>query len=341
MHAMIPYMNTLLLISIGCLAVGLVVLSWLFYWRKSIGQPVDPSMPYGYFFDKKNPAKVCYFAGGLDSAKPKVLLGADVASFKVINYVFARDQKRVYFKHLPIDADVRSFYVDHNNVARDLFNVYYIDQSVNDEAALRIMDGADPSTYHAIAGWDSWGKDKAHYFFKHKQLDADYESFEFLSSFWARDKLRIYHLNGEGIHPIEVDAASITLLNKNVIQEAKHIYFSGGMPGDDDPQGIQLNSFDYNPASPVEMLSEWHIRHNNKIYYCGIETDIDAESFQVFLVAGRLFHGFSKDKSFVYKFNKKITHIDVASFRVVGDTIRDKYNRYDVDGDIFGSPFQG
>ena len=311
----------------------------LIYYRRALGKPVDPNKTAGYYFGRFNSAKIYYAAKR--AGQVAELVGADADTFKVINYEYAKDKSRVYYKSIALEADPATFCLDEEGLPKDFNSVFFIEEQPDGQVVSRIIEDAAPVTYTKIKNHRNWGKDHAHFFFKNKKLDVDFKSFEFINSVWAKDKDRVYQLNEEGVTAIGANVSNLRVLNEHFLCDKQHVYFSGEMPGEEELVGIQLNRFAYELSSPIEFLSECHLRNNNKIYFCGLETEIDSSSFQPFLVRGKLFHGFSKDQYFVYKYNKKLTHIDVQSFRVIGEVMRDKHNRYDVDGDIFGSPFQG
>jgi len=64
-------------------------------------------------------------------------------------------------------------------------------------------------------------------------------------------------------------------------------------------------------------------------------TEIDAASFKPFINKDKtLILGYSKDKDNVYLYNKKLPHIDAASFRFDNDNFVDNDNHYDRNGDV-------
>jgi len=334
-------MNTLLIITLACILIAAAICYVVFYRGNPLAKPIDPTKSRAYYASRFNPSKVYYTSGVRGYSEINELVGVDKNSLRIIHHNYARDKFQVYFKHSVIDVDVRSFYVDHLNIPKDTRYVYYMDVVSDGQAFARVIEGADPSWYERIKDRPFWGKDQAQYFYKNKKLNVEYKSFVFINDVWAKDKDSVYQLNDEGLRRVDLDVTRLSLLNEHYVQDGKRVFYNGLMLGEDDPRGIQLNGFNCNSDEPIEVMSENHIRHAGKVYYCGLETDIDASTFKPFLKAGVLFHGFSKDKNYVYKYSKKITHIDVASFRLNGETMRDKYNRYDADGDIFGSPFQG
>ena len=332
-------MNTsyMVVVAVTLCFIALTV-SAVCFARKRIRVPVSQNIPRSFFWGKYAANKI-YYVGGDASVAAHELIGADVNTFQVLDYLYAKDKNRIYYKHRAIEVDPTSFYVE-NGVPKDAHSVYFLEIDKDEKPLLRVIAGADPHTYQRMTERPGWGKDHQHYFFRHQQLNVGYESFAFISDVWAKDKERVYQLTNTGVVPVDLDVNTLSVLNEHYLRDYRQVLYAGIIPGSDD-QIHQLNIVPIQADEPVALLSEYHLCYQNEIYYCGVETDIDAASFQPFLIAGRLFHGFSKDKHYVYKFNRKIKHIDVASFRLVGDILRDKHNRYDADGDIFGSPFQG
>ncbi len=320
------------LIIIGvCLVAGIGFMLFLmasFYFSSPAGKPIDKDKPFGYFWGKFNKNKI-YYASGAE------LGGVDTETFELVDYNYAKDKNCVYFKQYSIDVALATFYVD-GNVPKDAGHVYYIDLNQEEEAIAFTIDGADPLSYQEIDGRSYWAKDHAHYFMKGKIIEViDYDSFLFISDDWAKDKNNLYQLTEGGFNIVDADVSDITLLASAVVCDGKKVYVSAYMQGDGDQGTLQLNVFDYQFGSEIELLSDVHIRHNGKIYSYGLPTEIDADSFHPFLDANQqLLMGFSKDKNCVYLFNIKLPHIDVATFTYDSYDFRDKDNHYDRNGQV-------
>jgi len=331
-------MMQMLLIFIGsCLALGIVFMLFLmgsFYFNSPIGQPVDPKKPSNFFWGKFGSKKIYYATGDGNFSGGKELVGADPESFEVIENSYGKDKNHVYFENSLLDVDVETFYLD-NDVPKDARYAYYLkDDQVKGWLAL-VIEEADPGTYHELDELPRWGKDKAHYFFENRKLDVDYGSFTYLSHAWAKDRNNLYQLSEDGFNIIAADVNALNLVSDTVIRDSEQVIFNGYMHGDDDPEGRHLNKFEFHADSPLEVMSEAHIRHHGKIYYYGVLTEIDAASFKPFINNDKtLILGYSKDKDNVYLYNKKLAHIDARSFRYDNDNFVDNDNHYDRNGDV-------
>jgi len=327
------------LIFIGvCLAAGIGFMLFLmasFYFASPAGKPVDKEKPFGYFWGKFKKNKIYYASSAGSFTGGSELVDVDIDSFEQITYEYAKDKNRVYHKQYPLDVDLQTFHVD-DNVPKDSKHVYWIDLSRDAERTAVVIEGADPESYHEIDGRSYWAKDRAHYFFNGKRVDEiDYDSFSFLSYAWGKDKARLYQLTDDRFNIIDANISDVVLIEPSVVRDDKHVYVSAYMHGDGDPDTLQLNAFDYQPGSELEILSDIHIRHHGKIYYYGLPTEIDATSFHPFLDADqRALMGFSKDKHSVYLYNTKLPHIDVATFTYDNYDFRDKDNHYDRNGQV-------
>jgi len=306
-----------------------------FYFSSPAGKSIDKSKPFGYFWGKFSKNKIYYASSAGSFSGGTELVDVDIATFELIEYDYAKDKNRVYFKQSPIDVDVATFYVD-NNVPKDKSHVYYIDMSRDKEPLASIIEVADPANYQEIEGHSYWAKDRAHYFMSGKIIEViDYDSFSFISHGWAKDKKNLYQLTDDGFNIVDANVNEIKWLEGALVQDDKKVYVSAYMQGNSDPDTLQLNIFDYQASSEIELLSDVHVRHNGKIYYCGLPTEIDAASFRPFLDQGkRLLMGFSKDKNSVYLFNTKLPHIDAASFTYENYDFRDNNNHYDRNGQV-------
>ena len=332
-------MKTVLIIIGVCLALGFGFMLFLmasFYFSSPIGKAVNPNKTSGFFWGKFNKGKKIYYSGGGGNfSGGRELLGVDPNSFEIISYSYAKDKNTVYFEDSPIDVDLATFYVDEDYTPKDANHVYMLQKPVGEPAQALIIDGADPKTYQEVKNQPRWGKDHQHYFHETQKVDVDYDSFVFLSRQWAKDKYALYQLTSEGFNLIEANVDALEFIYSTYVRDDKTVFFNGHMHGDDDPEGLIFRTFDYSPDSPLELISNAHIRHNGKIYYYGIATEIDAPSFKAFThEEQRLLYGFSKDKHHVYQYNKILEHIDAASFIYQDDIFKDKNNHYDIHGKV-------
>ena len=173
------------------------------------GQPGAPARQFrGYARDHR---AVFHYVDTI--GQPSEVRGADLETFEVLDWGFARDRSRVYHERNPlkgaspeafvqlsvffsttesaiyyldrllIGADPSTFRVVRGQLARDARCVYLYD---------RIVLGADPATYQMV-GHTSIGKDGARVFANGEPIPgADPETFERVGGLYHRDRDRVY-----------------------------------------------------------------------------------------------------------------------------------------------------
>lgn len=106
---------------------------------------------------------------------------ADVASFEVQSYGYARDKTTGYYMRRPVPgSDGRTFTNVGNAWAKDATHVWWSDVTLESQppgaVINRLAEGADPATFEALDG--GYGKDKARVWFQGNLVEgADPASF--------------------------------------------------------------------------------------------------------------------------------------------------------------------
>lgn len=134
----------------------------------------------------------------------KEVLGVDIKSFQILNYIYAKDKSNVYAEGRKIEnADSNTFEVLNSHppalsgqVAKDKNRVYYakLGDFFNYLSSYEIEKilGADSSTFETLL----WGyaKDNNDIFYENMVLhNVDLCSFEVLNLGYAKDKNKIYY----------------------------------------------------------------------------------------------------------------------------------------------------
>lgn len=136
---------------------------------------------FGYARDSKNIYCHDFFAG-----KPKVLKGADLATFRRLDYGYAKDDKYVWTNGYRIKkADPESFASINCLYSKDNRHVFYDETPLQD---------ADPGTFWIVA--KTTGADASHVYFQRELLEgADPNSFQVdeNNSWTGRDAVRVFH----------------------------------------------------------------------------------------------------------------------------------------------------
>ena len=133
------------------------------------------------------------YAGG------RLIRGADASTFEALNYMYARDARRVYyptgvlkeadpasFRVLDSGAsfnDVGRFLLNFGSYARDESNVYHYAYTVGKPSVVRL---ADPPSFRSING--KFGRDERSAFIDHRQIkNAQVKSWTLLQGLYSCD----------------------------------------------------------------------------------------------------------------------------------------------------------
>ena len=158
---------------------------------------------------------------------------ADLESFKTIKWFdddfWAKDSRCAYYDTVRIDgADLASFQVIEDMLARDKFNVYLYGLT---------LPGADPATFEIVKN-SSFCRDKSHVWHKYKGNlleGADPATFELIKNTnYCRDKSHVWYENGgvllEGADPTTFEVIGET----DYCRDKSHIWFRSDLLPDAD-----------------------------------------------------------------------------------------------------------
>ncbi|STF08858.1 DKNYY domain-containing protein [Elizabethkingia anophelis] len=164
-------------------------------------------------------------------------MNADAKSFQVLAEDIAKDKDSVYFRNMTQKlVDRNSFYVD-NEIPKDRLHVYYIDQVLG----FGIIKGADPKTYELVKDHINWARDKDHYFYADRMINADRNTFAFINDYFLKDKDSVYVSPNIGkFKSILPNSGNVEAINKQYIRIGNTIYF----PSFREDSEVVTNSFD-------------------------------------------------------------------------------------------------
>ena len=293
-----------------------------------------------------------------------------------LGHGFTLKKDSLFFFDRPLDqVDIANFSVLDESYARDKNHIYYYaserqskDYFTTKKLSFEIVQNARPETFTAL-GY-GYGKDNIQGFYKghifeikdapsfelldHHWMkdvkvayadrieikDSDGESFELLSSPYAKDKNNVYF--GEGLHDghtqikiISKNPATFSVLEHPYAKDAQSVfYFDEPIPGAE-PTGFQILGHGYSrdiheayfqnqpmkisdPASfqPCRENENFNgtgafARDKNNVYYQDRAIrNVDLPSFVI------LNEFYSKDKKAVYFTSEKVTHALPKSFEV-------------------------
>lgn len=230
--------------------------------------------------------------------------GYDTATFEVLDYGFARDKDKGFYKGQAIEirssgtiypqvkTDGATFVALADSYARDKNHVYFFNES---NFYRTIIDGADPSTFKAITAW--FGKDAdAGYYGWSAIPQSDGKTFEVV-----------------GTRP----AAQYTFMG--FTKDATHVFLNDKIITGADPKTFQVYKNLNDVSGRLFSRDSVHV-------FWGTDTisEADPESFQLVETTGTLglCAPYFKDKSHVFNGTGIIEGADPTTFRYIGQVVR-------------------
>jgi hypothetical protein len=229
------------------LCLGVVLAGGVFAYLALQDRPPSRLSDSGYHLRR---SKVFFYPGfGLSS--PFEIIGADRASFEVLDHSYARDDSRVYldgvaipaadpstFKLLspPFALDARHVYVNHNifsddplhfeqvqgNISRDSQYIYWSTSVVSD-------DPTHLSVFQS-SGYYTFFKDSRVVFVNGNPIArADPTSFAVLADAYSRDAAHVYYFD-EMI--LDADASTFQILESPYARDADSVFWMAHLIAD-------------------------------------------------------------------------------------------------------------
>jgi hypothetical protein len=239
-----------------------------------------------------------------------VALNLDLSTFELIDRCYGKDANNVYFfGQLQKEIDAKTFELidSSSNYLKDKNNIYsYRSCSLGDH---KIIEGADYETFEILSPW--YAKDKNHvYVNKGEILDADAKTFSLLSQSngsYAKDNISFFY-KGEKIEGLDIPSLEIT--NGRFLQ---------------DKNGVYTIVYDYNTylvttipdidISTFEVIpNSYYYKDSKNAYYAEGENyvqiieGVDIESFED--LGGYYLAYYTKDKNLIYFNGKAILDSD-------------------------------
>lgn len=250
-----------------------------------------------------------------------IVVPANVDSFKVISSKFAKDDRFIFYIATPLsNVDYYSFYWDDlAKVPKDKNHVYYPNTYTN---KLTVVEDADPETYEKLdlgIRCLDWYKDKNHYFYNHKKVDADKASMNFTSPLLPFDSTYVF-LVDSGVVCQQKHQGNVKALSKNVLCDDSTLYFKASC--DSLTQCIKTP----NIGSFLYYNRKYHIfRLDDRVFYMGeLLQGADANTFDL------ISFPYSKDKDDVFYKNTVLPNSDPRTFKILSSKYaKDKNNVYE------------
>lgn len=304
---------------------------WLSQACSPIGNPVDKELSDNHYYNNSK-TKIIYSPMGNWFELGKNEMQVDMESFQVLNGAFSKDKDHVYHESHIVEhpqLDVASFHakpeVFMTNIGLDKNNVYVLSrtyQEGNGTTSATIIKGADPDSYSELDS--DWGKDAAHYFFKHRIVEVDYDSFKNLHSNFSKDGKKVYYHYADQFAPFKADVLTFKMLEDSDYAVDKDNVYRLSF-GKIDNKNTRLLTLPRPQDGAIELFNSEYLRSGETIYFSGKEIEAaDDRSFRV--ISAR----YAKDQHNVYFEDQVIQGADLATFQISSDglSVHDKHGSY-------------
>ena len=317
--------------------IALVLFFTLFFF--SIGTVLADS--YASFYWLKD-GKAYYLNGWLfKDDEPELatianyeIKEADIATFKIINFNYAKDKNHVYlYGKILTNRDSQTFQLVTEKAyqyTKDKNHVYY-----NDE----IIDNANPASFVLLDYSTGYSKDDKYVFYERTMLpgadpatiqvlDKQSSSYIVGADYYIKDAKQVYY-KGEVIEG--ADAATFAFIldprtATTYAKDKKHVFYENQIVIEADPQTFE----------PIFLQGDGGIAHAEgwfydakSIFWQGKKiTEIDRKTFR-FLENNSFEPGVFLDKDKVFFLTNKIRGADPTTFVLIGKGYtKDAYNVY-------------
>ncbi|MDY7395816.1 DKNYY domain-containing protein [Aureibaculum sp. 2210JD6-5] len=281
---------------------------WVAQSCSPLGSPVDDELSKNHYYNNSK-SDVIYSMNGNWFGIGKTEMNVDAKSFKVLSEYFSKDKNQIYFmanvvKHP--DVDISSFTSNTTNLKHDIGvdknSVYYVEKN-----NLRIIPNANPKSYQKLN--ISWGKDRENYFYEHKKVSVDYNSFKMLNRQFSIDNDSVYVHHYGDFKSIDADVTSFKILEKSdyAFDNSRIYYFYIA----DNEFGYELLEIPYILGSKMELYNKNYLRIDDKVYFMGQPVPgVAINSFKI------LSDVYAKDSVHVYFNGKIISEADTKTFHI-------------------------
>ncbi|MFS4494821.1 DKNYY domain-containing protein [Maribacter sp. 2308TA10-17] len=289
-------------------------LFWIFQACSPLGNPVDAEKSDSHYYNNsENQIRYSPMGNWFELGNSEI--PADFASFEVLSRWLSKDKDRIYFEAFPVEnrsIDLADFYVKDeeylSDVGFDENHVYVFNKIHNGESyegVVQVVEGANPKTYSRTLG--DWANDGINHFYQNNKVDADFDSFEVLNLYFAKDASKTFVQEDQKFRFFEANPSTLKILGESDhALDDKNVYWLSFFT-EDSPH---LISIPYINESEVKYLNHYFLKISNTIYCDGTPRhDIDAKSFEI------IDYWYAKDSRHVYYKNKIVQNADPESFR--------------------------
>ncbi|NUJ97363.1 hypothetical protein HGA92_01080 [Candidatus Gracilibacteria bacterium] len=261
------------------------------------------------------------------------IMGADLATFEIINKDYAKDRSSVYYGgkkiylyskiylnssgyySFPInDSFPETFEIINDFYSRDISNIYYLKDENDRFQGWEKIEGVDLETFEIINS--EYAKDKNNVYYKGEKIEGvDLETFEIINSEYAKDKNNVYY-KGEKIEGVDLETFEI--INSEYAKDKNNVYFDG-------------EKIECADSGTFEIIDSEYAKDKNNVYFDGEKIECaDSGTFEI------IDSEYAKDKNNVYFDGEKIECADSGTFEIIdSEYAKDKNNVY-YKGEIVG-----
>lgn len=246
--------------SIIFLCLGFVLAGSVFAYLALQDRPPSRLSDSGYYLRRTR----VFFYPGFGLSSPFEIIGADRASFVILDHSYARDDSRVYldgvaipdadpstFKLLspPFALDARHVYVNHDifsddplhfeqvqgNISRDRQHIYWSTSVVSDDPAhLSVLEGS---------GYYTFFKDSRAVFVNGNPIaGADPTSFAVIADAYSRDASHVFYFD-ELI--LDADVSTFEILESPYARDADSVFWMAHIIPEASPDTFKVLNADF------------------------------------------------------------------------------------------------
>lgn len=252
----------------------------------------------------------------------ELVVGADLATFEVIDRNYAKDQYNIYYcgKSITNQIDLASLEVLREDIVKDKFNVFIhkanlsteVADTIDSEHEFKVFNNANPATFTLLD--DCWSKDSKCYFYKLIKQDIDYDTFVKLTEFIVKDKEAVYiRGNNDVFIKTDVKGRNINALDEEYIYDGEHLYW---YENDRDEAGTfitWLDSIEYKDIDSLKVVGSGYLIIDGKVFF-GTKKITNAQAGKFELLNNPCF---SKDSECVFYNGSMLKNAKAKTFHLL------------------------
>ncbi|MEL0631734.1 DKNYY domain-containing protein [Pseudoalteromonas carrageenovora] len=254
----------------------------------------------------------------------ELVLGADLATFEVIDRNYAKDQYNIYYceKTISHQVDYASFEMLREDIVKDKFNVFIHRRSLPTEVAdtidpeheFNVFNNADPATFTLLD--DEWSKDYKCHFYNFIEQDIDYDTFVKLTELIVKDKEAVYiKSNNDVFIKTDVKGSNVKALDEEYIYDGARLYWYENDRDEDDTFITWLDSIEYKNINSLKIVGSGYLIVDEKVFL-GTKQIANAQAEKFELLSNPCF---SMDTECVFYNGLMLKNAEAKIFHLLSD----------------------